>query len=169
VSDERPPLIGVCGAAEATSTHEEQAEEVGRLLAQRGAVVVCGGYEGVMCAAARGARQAGGTSIGLLASDEPSTAAEEVGIAIPLGLGELANAVLPRACRGIVAIGPGYGTLSEISHAIKLGRPVVALGSWRIQQPDHDRPDETIEEAATPEEAVRRLYRALERGANGGS
>ena len=111
------------------------AEETGRLLAEHGAVVVCGGFEGVMCAAARGARAGGGISIGLLAGDDVSAAADEVTIALPTGLGELSNAVLPRIAGGMIAIGSGYGTLSEVSHAVKLGRPVVSIGSWEVRPP----------------------------------
>jgi hypothetical protein len=133
---------------------DDHAEEVGRLLAERGAVVVCGGFEGVMCAAARGAGRRGGLSIGVLAGDEPDAAAEEVTIALPTGLGELANAVLPRMVHGVVAIGKGYGTLTEVAHAMKLGRPVVSLGSWEIRPPDGEQADEAIHVARTPGEAV---------------
>jgi uncharacterized protein (TIGR00725 family) len=150
----RPPLVGVCGAADATAENERDAEEVGRLLAERGAVVLCGGFEGVMCAAARGAGQAGGMSIGVLAGDQPDAASSEVTIALPTGLGELANAVLPRMVHGVVAIGRGYGTLTEVAHAIKLGRPVVSLGSWEIRPPGGDEADEAIHVADSPREAV---------------
>ena len=161
----RPPLVGVCGAADATADNERHAEEVGRLLAERGAVVICGGFEGVMCAAARGARSAGGLSIGVLAGDEPDAAAEEVTIALPTGLGELANAVLPRMVHGVVAIGKGYGTLTEVAHAIKLGRPVVSLRSWEIRPPGGGESDEAIHVAESPRQAVDWLLAQLERRA----
>lgn len=159
----RPPLVGVCGAADATAGNERDAEEVGRLLAERGAVVICGGFEGVMCAAARGAGSAGGLSIGVLAGDEPDAAAEEVTIALPTGLGELANAVLPRMVHGMVAIGKGYGTLTEVAHAIKLGRPVVSLESWEIRPPCGEGSDEAIHVAGSPPQAVDWLLAQLER------
>jgi uncharacterized protein (TIGR00725 family) len=151
----RPPLIAVCGAADATDDNVRDARDVGRLLAERGAVVVCGGFEGVMCAAAEGAREGGGVSFGLLAGDDADEAAVDVTYALPLGLGELANAVLPRVGVGMVAIGAGFGTLSEVAHAIKLGRPVAALSSWAIDPPDggRDRLD-GFYRATTPEEAV---------------
>lgn len=150
----RPPLVGVCGAADATEQNERDAEAVGRLLAERGAVVITGGFEGVMCAAARGAGKGKGLSIGVLAGDEPDAAAEEVTIALPTGLGELANAVLPRMVHGVVAIGQGYGTLTEVAHAIKLGRPVVGLGSWEIRGPEGEERDGAIHAAGSPREAV---------------
>ena len=152
---ERPPLIAVCGAADATPDNERDAEEVGRLIAESGGIVLCGGMgEGVMCAAARGAKAGGGLSVGLLASDDVSEAAPDVGLALPTGLGELTNAVLPRACSGMVAIGRGYGTLAEVAHAVKLGRPVVALGSWEIRPPGASEVDSSIHGAASPRQAV---------------
>jgi len=159
---ERPPLVAICGAADATAQNERDAEEVGRLLAERGAVVLCGGFEGVMCAAARGAAQGEGLSIGVLAGDEPDAAADEVTIALPTGLGELANAVLPRMVHGVVAIGQGYGTLTEVAHAIKLGRPVVGLGSWEIHGADGS-PDGAVHPAGSPQEAVDWLLDELRR------
>lgn len=162
----RPPLVGVCGAGDATEDNERHAEQVGRLLAERGAVVICGGFEGVICAAARGAGSAGGLSIGVLAGDEPDAAAEEVTVALPTGLGELANAVLPRMVHGVVAIGKGYGTLTEVAHAIKLGRPVVSLGSWEIRPPDGDQTDEAIHVADSPRQAVDWLMAQLEESAH---
>jgi uncharacterized protein (TIGR00725 family) len=159
----RPPLVGVCGAADATAENERDAEEVGRLLAERGAVVICGGFEGVMCAAARGAQRGGGLSIGVLAGDEPDAAAEEVGIALPTGLGELANAVLPRMVHGVIAIGQGYGTLTEVAHAIKLGRPVAGLGSWEIRGPGAGELDDAIHPVESAREAVDWLLDVLAR------
>jgi uncharacterized protein (TIGR00725 family) len=158
----RPPLVGVCGAADATAQNMRDAEAVGRRLAERGAVVICGGFEGVMCAAARGAAQSGGLSIGVLAGDEPDAAAEDVSIALPTGLGELANAVLPRMVHGVVAIGQGYGTLTEVAHAIKLGRPVVGLASWEIRAPGGEH-DGAVHMARSAGEAVDWLLGELRR------
>lgn len=165
---ERPPLVAICGAGDATEQNERDAEEVGRLLAERGAVVICGGFEGVMCAAARGAGRGNGLSIGLLAGDEPDAAADEVTIALPTGLGELANAVLPRMVHGVVAIGQGYGTLTEVAHAIKLGRPVVGLGSWEIRGADGSA-DDAVHPASSPHEAVEWLLDELRRRSQNGT
>ena len=105
---------------------------MGRLLAERGAVVVCGGLGGTMEAACRGAKQAGGTTVGLLPGGSRSDANPFVDVAIPTGLGEARNALVVRAADVVVAVGGGYGTLSEIALALKAGKRVVGLGSWEI-------------------------------------
>jgi uncharacterized protein (TIGR00725 family) len=109
------------------------AEAVGRELARRGAVVVCGGLGGVMEAACRGAKGAGGTTVGILPGIDRDAANQFVDIAIPTGLGEARNALVVRAADALVALGGGYGTLSEIALALKAGKRVVALDSWDIE------------------------------------
>jgi uncharacterized protein (TIGR00725 family) len=109
------------------------AEEVGFLLAERGVVVVCGGLGGVMKAACRGAKSAGGTTVGILPGTERSAANEFVDVAIPTGLGEARNALVVRAADAVLAVGGGYGTLSEIALAFKAGKRVVGIGTWDIQ------------------------------------
>jgi uncharacterized protein (TIGR00725 family) len=108
------------------------AEAVGRELAARGAVVVCGGLGGVMEAACRGAKQAGGQTVGILPGTDRGAANPFVDVAIPTGLGEARNALVVRAADALVAVGGGYGTLSEIALALKAGKRVVGLGSWDI-------------------------------------
>jgi predicted Rossmann-fold nucleotide-binding protein len=88
---------------------------------------------------------------------------------LPTGLGELANAVLPRMVHGVVAIGKGYGTLTEVAHAIKLGRPVVSLGSWEIRPPGGDQTDEAIHVVESPQQAVDWLLAQLEHRARHGA
>jgi hypothetical protein len=105
----------------------------------------------------------------VLAGDEPDAAADEVSIALPTGLGELANAVLPRMVHGVVAIGRGYGTLTEVAHAIKLGRPVVSIDSWDIRPPGGEGTDDAIHAAASPAEAVEWLLAELERRRSAGT
>jgi uncharacterized protein (TIGR00725 family) len=132
----RPRLgvpIAVAGSAEANPATLAAAEELGALLADAGFVVLTGGLGGVMEAASRGARSRLGVTVGILPGDEPAEANGWVELALPTGLGETRNAVLARAARGLVAIGRGYGTLSEIAFALKLGRPVVGLGSWDVE------------------------------------
>ena len=123
-------VVGVVGPGDAES---EVAAEVGRLLAERGAVVVTGGLGGVMASACRGAREAGGVTVGLLPGVERDAANPWVGVAIPTGLGELRNGLVVRACDALVAVGGGYGTLSEIALALKAGKRVVGIGSWEIE------------------------------------
>jgi uncharacterized protein (TIGR00725 family) len=121
------------------------AESVGRELAARGTVVVCGGLGGAMEAACRGAKEAGGTTVGLLPGLDRRDANPYVDVAVPTGLGEARNALVVRAADALVAVGGGYGTLSEIGLALRTGKRVVGLGTWEI---------EGIEPVSSPEEAV---------------
>jgi uncharacterized protein (TIGR00725 family) len=95
--------------------------------------LVCGGLGGVMEAACRGAKGAGGTTIGILPGSERAAANAFVDVAVPTGLGEARNALVVRAADAVIAVGGGYGTLSEIALALKAGKPVVGLGSWDIE------------------------------------
>jgi uncharacterized protein (TIGR00725 family) len=106
---------------------------VGQELAARGAVVVCGGLGGVMEAACRGAKEAGGLTVGILPGTDRAAANAFVDVAIPTGLGEARNALVVRAADALVAVGGGYGTLSEIALALKAGKRVVGLDSWDIE------------------------------------
>ena len=95
-------------------------------------MVVCGGLGGVMEAACRGAKQAGGTTVGILPGSDRAAANEFVDVAIPTGMGEARNALVVRAADALIAVGGGYGTLSEIALALKAGKRVVGIGSWAI-------------------------------------
>jgi uncharacterized protein (TIGR00725 family) len=121
------------------------AESVGRELAARGAVIVCGGLGGAMEAACRGAKGAGGTTLGLLPGLDRRDANPYVDVAVPTGLGEARNALVVRAADALIAVGGGYGTLSEIGLALRTGKRVVGLGTWEI---------DGIEPASSPEGAV---------------
>ena len=109
------------------------AERVGAELARRGAVIVCGGLGGAMEAACRGARGEGGLTVGLLPGDDRSAANPYVDVAVPTGLGEGRNALVARAADAVIAVGGGYGTLSEIAFALKAGKLVVGLGGWDLE------------------------------------
>jgi uncharacterized protein (TIGR00725 family) len=145
------PYVAVCGPGTASGEEEEWAEEVGRRLAEAGAVVVCGGLGGVMDAAARGAAGAGGTVLGILPGEDRLGASEHLTVAIPTGMGEARNALIARAADAVIAIGGEWGTLSEIALARKMGKPVVGLRTWEL-----GRRTEGIVTADSPEEAVRR-------------
>jgi uncharacterized protein (TIGR00725 family) len=121
------------------------AETVGRELAARGAVVVCGGLGGVMEAACRGAKEAGGLTVAILPGTDRAAANAFVDVVIPSGLGEARNALVVRAADALIAVGGGYGTLSEIALALKAGKRVVGLDSWDI---------EGVTAASGPEAAV---------------
>jgi uncharacterized protein (TIGR00725 family) len=127
------PYVAVVGPGEASRAELEAAEAVGRGLAERGVVVVCGGLGGVMEAACRGARAAGGTTLGILPGQDRREANPFVDVAVPTGLGEARNALVVRAADTVVAVGGAYGTLSEIALALKTGKPVIGLGSWEIE------------------------------------
>ena len=126
--------VGVAGAGIARPEEEGTAHAVGRLLAQRGAVVVCGGLGGVMAAACRGAREAGGHTVGILPGEDRAEANPWVEVVIPTGLGEARNTLVVRASDALIAIGGEFGTLSEIALALKIGRPVVGIGTWSIER-----------------------------------
>ncbi len=108
------------------------AEDLGRELATRGAVVVCGGLGGVMEAACRGAREAGGHTIGILPGHDRGQANPHVEIAVATGLGEGRNLVVVRTADVVVAVGGEFGTLSEIAFALRLGTPVVGIDTWEL-------------------------------------
>jgi uncharacterized protein (TIGR00725 family) len=109
------------------------AAEVGRLVAERGAVLVCGGLGGSMEAACRGAKEAGGMTVGILPGPDRAAANPYVDIALPTGLGEARNALVVRAADAVIAVGGGYGTLSEIAFALKAGKRVIGLDTWEIE------------------------------------
>jgi uncharacterized protein (TIGR00725 family) len=109
------------------------AAEVGRLIAERGAVLVCGGRGGAMEAACRGAKEVGGLTVGILPGPDRSEANPFVDVVLPTGLGEARNALVVGAADVVIAIGGGYGTLSEIALALKVGKRVIGLGTWEIE------------------------------------
>lgn len=143
-----PVAVAVIGAGHADVPTEAAAREVGSCVARAGALLVTGGLGGVMAAASQGAHDAGGVVLGLLPGSRRSDANRWVTVAVPTGLGELRNWLVVRAADAVVAIGGEYGTLSELGIALKLGRPVVALGTWRLERPGggaeagvHEAPD----------------------------
>ncbi len=127
--------IGVIGAGECTPQEASLAEEVGREIARRGAVLICGGRRGVMEACARGAQQAGGLVVGILPGVSRREGNPYLTVALPTGLGDARNAVIACASDVLIAISGGYGTLSEIALALKMGKPVVGLFTWELTRP----------------------------------
>ncbi|MEV5574319.1 TIGR00725 family protein [Spirillospora sp. NPDC052269] len=146
--------VSVCGPSDCTGDERRDAYEVGRLLAERGAVVVCGGYSGVMAAVAAGARSAGGTVVGVLSHDTAEGASPDLSIVIPTGAGEARNSVIVNSGDAVIVVGGSWGTLSELALAARRGRvPVVQLGGWTILGRDGE-PVSGIRHATTPEEAL---------------
>jgi uncharacterized protein (TIGR00725 family) len=127
------PTIAVIGPGRDASDEElAQAEEAGASIAAAGATLVCGGLGGVMEAACRGARSRGGLTVGLLPGTDREDANGWVVLALPTGLGEARNALIVRAADAVVAIGGGWGTLSEIAFALRAGVPVLGVGTWEL-------------------------------------
>ena len=128
------PCIAVCGPGAGASDGElAWAEEVGGLLAEAGAILICGGLGGVMEAACRGARSKLGFTIGLLPGESREDANGWVSLAVPTGMGEARNFLIVRAADAVIAIGGGWGTLSEVAFALKRGTPVISLGSFALE------------------------------------
>jgi uncharacterized protein (TIGR00725 family) len=146
--------IAVIGPGGGSPTVCALAEEVGSLLAREGAILVCGGRGGVMEAAARGARRSGGCTVGILPGHDRSDANPFIDHAITTGLGEARNLVVVSSGDAVIAVGAGYGTLSEIGLAAKIGRPVVILSGWCLEDPgvglDDGSPTDSLETESRP-------------------
>ncbi len=144
--------IAVIGASDCDQTVWDQAKEVGRAIARAGAVLVCGGMSGVMEASARGAKDEGGRTLGILPGPSRATANEAIDIAVATGLGHFRNFVIAQTADVLIAVAGKYGTLSEIAMALTLGKTVVGLGTWKI---------EGVISALDPEDAVRKALESL--------
>jgi uncharacterized protein (TIGR00725 family) len=137
----------------------EIAREVGRLIAKKGWLLVCGGRSGVMEAACRGAKEAGGMTVGILPEIDRSTANDWVDIHICTGIGFARNSCVVATGDGVIAIGGSTGTLSELAYACSYGKPVFTLSSWNAVSGDGT--PLPVVACNTPEEAVERLTEAL--------
>jgi uncharacterized protein (TIGR00725 family) len=142
----RARIVSIAGSPDASEAEVVFAAELGRMLAEAGFTIACGGGAGVMEAACRGAVSAGGETIGLLPSDDPRDASAFVTLPIPTGLGRARNRIVALAGGVLVAVGGRYGTLSEIAFALDAGRPVCAFGRWgslqgvvRVDSPEQAR------------------------------
>jgi len=167
---ERKIVIGVIGGGQCTAQEAALAEAVGRELAKRGAVIICGGLGGVMEAVCKGAAIESGLTIGVLPGDSLLSANPYVHIPIATGLGEARNIVIVKSAQTIIAIGGDYGTLSEIAFALKHGIPVIGLNTWSFSR--NGREDNSLIRAEDAVEAVekaialakeqKRCYRAAQ-------
>ena len=144
--------VGVAGASRPEPPLVGLAERLGRRLAEAGAVVVCGGGPGVMEAVCRGAQAAGGTTIGLLPGLDRAEGNPYLTVSIPTGLGQGRNLLLVRSSNAVIAVGGGFGTLSEIALALRTGTPVVGLATWSLQL--DSRQVEAFPVADTPDAAA---------------
>ncbi|WP_435197510.1 TIGR00725 family protein [Natronomonas sp. EA1] len=147
--------ISVIGSGSPSEEAAAHAREVGRLLAERGHTVVCGGLCGVMEAACRGAREEGGETIGILPTDRLADANPYVTTPIATGMGNARNVLVVLNGQGVIAVSGATGTLSELGHALDFGRPVAGLGT-------HELTLEGFEAVGTPEEAVESVERRVQ-------
>jgi len=145
-------FIAVIGGSQPSSEEARLAEEVGRELAKQGAILVCGGLGGVMEAACKGASSEGGVTVGILPGDSRQAANPYVQIPIVTGMGYARNVAVVKSAQAVIAIGGNYGTLSEISHALQSGIPVIGLNTWALSK--NGKPDNSIITAQSPAEAV---------------
>lgn len=129
----RKKIVGVIGTANATADELKIAEEVGRLIAERGWIIVNGGLGGVMEAASRGAADAGGVVVGIIPQADASLANQYVHIPIATNMGFARNAIIAHTAQALIAVGGAYGTLTEISMGLNLGRPVFGINTWEIE------------------------------------
>jgi len=148
----RPPLIAVIGGRRVEKALLREAERVGGMVAQRGAVLLCGGLGGVMEAASRGAKEAGGLIIGILPQDHDRDANPHLSIPIITGMGIGRNVIIARTADAVIAVGGEYGTLSEIAFSLQLQKPVVGIRTWDIKG---------IEPASDASEAVEKVFRMI--------
>jgi uncharacterized protein (TIGR00725 family) len=159
VSNVRRPHVAVVGAGDAGEVDLAVAEDLGRELATRGAVVVCGGLGGVMEAVCRGARAAGGRTVGILPGDDRFDANPHVELAVATGLGEARNLLVVRTADAVVAVGGEFGTLSEIALALRLGTPVIGIATWELSKAG--RPVDAVVRVAGAAEAAEAALHAI--------
>lgn len=126
--------IGVIGGGSCTEKTAELAESVGQEVAKSGAILVCGGLGGVMEAACRGAKQAGGTTLGILPNWSKESANEFVDIPIVTGLGDMRNLMVIRNSDGVIALPGKYGTLSEVAFCLNSATPLISLSNWNVSK-----------------------------------
>ncbi|MFY1633554.1 TIGR00725 family protein [Solwaraspora sp. WMMB335] len=146
-----PAYVAVIGPGDAATELERLAYRVGELLADAGAVLISGGRGGVMRASCAGAASRGGQVVGLLPGPDRAQGNEFLTVSLPTGLSEMRNFLVVNAADAVIAIGGGWGTLSEIALAQRAGKPLVALTSWTVSQPGMD---VALRAAATPEDAT---------------
>ena len=148
-------FIGVIGAGKCSKKIYDLAFEVGAGIAKKGAVLVCGGLGGVMEGAAKGAKENGGLTLGLLPGDEKIDANPYIDIPIPTGIGEARNLLVIRTSDAVVALPGRYGTLSELAFCLKMDKPVVGISTWQVA--------EKMKQTKDPKEAVKLVFQALKK------
>ena len=128
----RKPVIAIIGAGECSGELYDMAADIGRYIAENGGVVLCGGLGGIMEGAARGAKEAGGTTIGIIPSENKADANKFIDYVIPSGFGQARNVLIVRSADAIVALPGKFGTLSEMAFALVSGKPIVSVQAWKL-------------------------------------
>jgi len=159
-------FISVIGGSDCSEEEARLAEEVGRELAKRGVTLICGGLQGVMEAACRGAASQGGVTVGILPGDSRKDANPYVQIPIVTGMGYARNAIVAKSGQAVIAIGGSYGTLSEIAHALQNDIPVIGLGTWSLSR--GGKQDKSIILAQNPVDAVEKALALAQKGGKDG-
>ncbi len=145
--------IGIIGAGLCDEATAKTAEKIGRMVVERGGILYCGGLGGVMEAAAKGACEAGGITVGVLPGAKASDANPYIKVPVVTGMGHARNVVLVRSCEALIAVSGSHGTLSEIALALKMWKPVIGLDTWPNIADVHY--------VQTPEEAVEKAFHLL--------
>ena len=157
---ENKKFIAVIGGAEPSPQEAIMAEEAGREIARHSAILICGGLGGVMEAACKGAVSEGGVTIGILPGESRRVANPYVRIPIVTGMGYARNVIVVKSAQAVIAIDGSYGTLSEISHALQSGIPVIGLNTWSLAR--NNQPDSAIIQAKNALEAVNTAINLIE-------
>ncbi len=160
----RKTFIAVIGGSECSTQEAEFAEAVGREIAKRDAILICGGLSGVMTAACKGASTEGGITIGILPGDNRNSANPYVQIPIVTSMGYARNVIVVRSADAVITIGGSYGTLSEISYARQNSLPVIGFNTWSLSR--NGQSDDSIIPARTPAEAVNKAFAAIKEISN---
>ena len=157
----RETIIAVIGTRKPSPEESSLAEEVGRELAQNGITLICGGLGGVMEDAYRGARAEGGLTIGVIPGDDPKSANPYVQIPIVTGIGYARNVIIVKTAQAIIAVGGGYGTLTELGYALDSKKPVIGLKTWKFSR--NNRMDKSIIRVNSAKEAVSKALKQVKR------
>lgn len=157
-------IIAVIGDSACSPEEAKLAEEVGELLAQQGTYIVCGGLGGVMEAVCRGAKLKGGLTVGILPGQDSSAANPWVDIPVVTSLGEARNIAVVKSAQAVIAIGGGYGTLSEIAFALKSSIPIIGLNTWSLLRNGQE--DDSIIRVQSATEAVNKAISLAKRRKN---
>jgi uncharacterized protein (TIGR00725 family) len=154
-------IISIIGDSSCSPEEHNLAEAVGKLLAEQGVTLVCGGLGGVMEAACRGAKSKDGLTVGILPGENSSMANPWVDIPVATGMGEARNVAVVKSAQAVIAVGGGYGTLSEIAYALKSSIPVIGLSTWSLSRNGQE--DDSIIRVQTAKEAVDKAISLVER------